>query len=445
MNEYNHHRIIERVALDRGLDASIKKIFIKASDFTDSIMADPDYFFYRNYYTIEAKNNTIQLNRVKNYRPYLGMGISGEKKSNMFFSLPNWDANIDKKEFFSAVNERCKSAHFDELDTGNQSDNVAFLHAMGAVGESMENSRSIFENHLKTCFAEYLFLENEKDALFMLGIAFHGIMDSFTPSHMGFQKYTEQDMGLHAQGDVIPIMGSFDDDGKPKLLEWNFFEKEKVRFTPGQYSEEKGILKPLKRGFIRSYKYYDGNAIVNPVEYRMLRIFLIIGDIEESNPNPNEDKWKYVNKDVLWKELEGKLLSEINQKLGNKDKYRFSPQSYAYSEAAIRVISDIYKYLSKKREECKNYSEYKNNKQEIVNDAMDIWKKVYDKEARMDKDGNIIHEDGNIAFLFDNQKKSYAMKTLREEHIGLSLYYKDPELEDWKAQQDIDRLNRLKG
>lgn len=417
MNEYNHHRIIERVALDRGLDASIKKIFIKASDFTDSIMADPDYFFYRNYYSIEAKNNTIQLNRVKSYRPYLGMGISGEKKSNMFFSLSNWDANIDKKEFFSAVNERCKSAHFDELDTGNQSDNVAFLHAMGAVGESMENSRSIFENHLKTCFAEYLFLENEKDALFMLGIAFHGIMDSFTPSHMGFQKYTEQDMGLHAQGDVIPIMGSFDDDGKPKLLEWNFFEKEKVRFTPGQYSEEKGILKPLKRGFIRSYKYYDGNAIVNPVEYKMLRIFIHISDIQVDYGNG----WGGVGDiDEFWKTFKGCTLKQIDNILGHGS-YRYGPKSYAYSEAAIKVISEIYEFLCNERKKCKSYTSYKDKKEGIVDKALEYWSEIYDGEP---------------------------MKDIREKHLGLSLYSKDPELEDWKtqkAQQDIDRLNRLKG
>ena len=84
----------------------------------------------------------------------------------------------------------------------------------------------------------------------------------------------------------------------------------------------------------------------------------------------------------------------------------------------------------------------------------------------MDKDGNIIDEDGNIVFLFDNQKKSYAMKTLREEHLSSleketpgSLYFEDDDIrrfkegkdyQDWLKQQeinqrDIDRLNRLKG
>ena len=121
--------------------------------------------------------------------------------------------------------------------------------------------------------------------------------------------------------------------------------------------------------------------------------------------------------------------------------------------------------MSKKRKEYIKYSEYKNNKQEIVNDALDLWKKVYDKEARMDKDGNIIDEDGNVVFLFDNQKKSYAIKTLREKHLSSmekepigSLYsenddirrFKGKDYQDWLKQQDInqrdiDRLNRLKG
>lgn len=440
MNEYNHHRIIERVALDRGLDASIKKIFIKASDLTDSIMADPNYFFYRNYYTIEAKNNTIQLNRVTGDTPYLGMVFSGEKKSSGFFSLTNWNEDIDKKEFFSAVNERRKSAHFDGLDTGNQSDNVAFLHAMGAEGESMEDSRSIFENHLKKCFAEYLFLENEKDALFMLGIAFHGIMDSFTPSHMDFQKYTEQDMGLHAQGDVIPIMGKFEDG---ELLEGNFSEKEKVSFNPGQYSEEKGIMKPLKRGFIRSYKYYNGDDYLNPIEEEMFRIFLYISDIQTKD---NVGGWKSLNVEAFLKtfsnnkkEINSILEKTIKVKKKGKETeepvYIYGPESYAYSEAAIRVISDIYKYLSKKREECKSFSEYKDNKQEVVDDALNTWKRVYDGKE-------------NVIYMVDHRKEVHSMKTIRDRHIGLSLYYKDPELEKWKeqqAQQDIDRLNRLKG
>lgn len=447
MNEHNHHRIIERVALDRGLDASIKKIFIKASDFTDSIWAKSDYFFYRNYYTIKTESHTIRLNRVDSNGYTISnnstknINNSGEKLLNGTYSLgDNWSHWTDEKEFFSAVNERCKSAHFDELDTGNQSDNVAFLHAMGAEGESMEDSRSIFENHLKKCFAEYLFLENEKDALFMLGIAFHGIMDSFTPSHMDFQKYTEQDMGLHAQGDVLPIMGKFNKD--EELIEGNFSEKETLCFDPGQYTKEgKGT-----KAFIKSYKYYDGDDYLNPIEKKMFRIFLYISDIQTKD---NVGGWKSLNVEAFLKTFSNnkKEINSILEKTLNKKEnetnnilekeplYRYSPKSYAYSEASIRVISDIYKYLSKKRVECKSFSEYKDNKQEIVDDALNYWKRVYDGEE-------------NVIYMVDHRKEEHSMKTIRAQHIGLSLYYKDSELEKWKeqqAQQGIDRLNSLKG
>ena len=255
MNEYNHHRIIERVASriqqdsqdsSRHLDETKKQILKEASNFTDDCLnAKSKYFFYRNYYTIKAQSNTIRLNRVDSNgygfsttnNSKQNINNSGEKLRDGSYSLGgDWSHWTDEKEFFSAVNERRKSAHSDVFDTGNQSDNVAFLHAMGAEGETAEDtgektedkdktSRSIFESHLKKCFSEYLFLEDEEKALFVLGIAFHGIMDSFTPSHMGFQKYSEQDMGLHAQGDVIPIMG-FDKDGK--LIEGNSSELDKT-------------------------------------------------------------------------------------------------------------------------------------------------------------------------------------------------------------------------
>ena len=278
----------------------------------------------------------------------------------------------------------------------------------------------------------------------MLGIAFHGIMDSFTPSHMDFQKYSEQDMGLHAQGDVIPILG-FDKDGK--LLYGNSFEQELVYFEPGQIKKEMAFVQPV----FSHIKHYDNNEFLNPVDYRMIHIFLIISDIEESNPNPkpNEDNWKYVNKDELWEELKGKPLSEINQKLKNKDKYRFGPQSYVYSEAAIKVISEIYQFMSKERAKCKSYAYYKEEKGKengIVDKALDYWKRVYDG-----KENIIVRVDYS-------KKEGYSMKTIREKHIELSLYSKDNELDEkyenykeskeykeWVAQQYVDRLNRLKG
>lgn len=465
MNEYNHHRIIERVALDRGLDTSIKKTFIKASDFTDSIMADPDYFFYRNYYTIETKNNIIQLNRVKSYRPYLGMGISGEKQSSFSFSLTEWNENIDKKEFFSTVNERCKSAHSDLFDMGNQSDNVAFLHAMGAEGETAgdtyrdgsgkelsnmgaegemegdtgektkdkgKTSRSLFEDHLKTCFAEYLFMEKEEEALFMLGIAFHGIMDSFTPSHMGFQKYTEQDMGLHAQGDVVPIMGSFDDDGK--LIAGNFSEKEKVHFDPGQYTKE-GFM---NQQFIRKYKYFDGDDFLNPIEEEMFRVFLYIGDLQAKD---NTGIWKSLNVVAFLKTF-GNNKKEINSVLKKthtiKEKgtnnileepvYRYGPKSYAYSEAAITVIREVYDLLSKSRKTIKSYDDYKQTKN-TVEKAVNIWQEVYDGKRKI-----VFCINNNVS-----EKQECNMLKLRSEHLKYDLYSKKKELESYKTEVELEK------
>lgn len=436
MNEYNHHRIIERIALGLGLDSSIKKIFIKASDFTDSISAKSDYYFYRNYYSIKTESNTLRLNRVSSNgyvfsnKSKQNINNSGEKLLDGTYSIgDDWSHWTDEKEFFSAVNGRNKSSHFDELDTGNQSDNVAYLHAMGAVGETAGdtgNSRSIFEDHLKICFTEYLFLEKEEEALFMLGIAFHGIMDSFTPSHMDFQKYTEQDMGLHAQGDVIPIMGKFDKDGK--LLKGNFSELEPILFDPGQYTKE-GTGTQF---FIRSYKYFDGNDIVNPVEYKMLRIFFYVSDIQVEYDNA----WDGVGDvEEFCKTFSMCQLRQINNILrcGN---YRYGPKSYAYSEAAIKVISDIYTFLrDEKEKKCKNYLNYKENKDEIVDKALKYWKRVYDGEV-------------NVVYIVNQCKEVHSMNTIRDNHTVLSLYTKDPELEKWKelqARQSVDRLNRLKG
>ncbi len=471
MNEYNHHRIIERFVLDRHLDASVKKTFLDASDFTDSIWAKSDYFFYRNYYSIKTENDTIRINRVDN-NGYISnnsistMRTSGEKEpNNTFFivkkapySLNGWNETIDEKEFFSSVNNRKKSSHFDELDTGNQSDNVAFLHAMGAEGETAgdtgepskgegKTSRSIFEDHLKKCFAEYLFLEDEKEALFMLGIAFHGIMDSFTPSHMGFQKYTEQDMGLHAQGDVIPVMGNFNDEGELSLFDdkgklvVNFIEKEDdVVFDPGQYTKEKS---PFTKEFIKKYKYYDGNDNLNLIEKKMFRVFLYISDLQTKD---DTGSWKSLNVENYLRtfsnnkkeinEILGKE-KEINVILGKKEKkYRYGPKSYAYSEAALKVMREIYNLLSRNRKAINSYGDYKQRKN-IVEKAVDIWKKVYDGDVTIDYIVN------NSEFV-----REISMKEIRKEHDRLSLYFEDSQMREYKdglAQQNIERLNRLKG
>ena len=182
MNEYNHHRIIERVAVDCGLDASIIKVFSEASDFTDFFLsptksAKNKYYYYLYNYEITIKGtNTLRLNRITKNDYDLGIRMlkwnnsircmekSGKKLSDGSYSLEGWDPNSDEKEFFSSINDRKRSPNdidFDEikelltgrldgsrdniLDTANQSDNVAFLHAMGAMDENKGDSRNIFD------------------------------------------------------------------------------------------------------------------------------------------------------------------------------------------------------------------------------------------------------------------------------------------------------------
>lgn len=394
MNEYNHHRIIERFAHSIGLDPSKKETLIKASDFSDFAIsktntAKSQYYYYRNYYNICVKGNTITLDRVKKN----GFGVfnnsiqsmknAGEKSSG---GPLNWDPDNDEKEFFSAVNGRKKSSHIDLLDVANQSDNVSFLHAMGALGEDEKKSMAEFEEHLKKCFSEYLFLKNEEDALFMLGIAMHGIMDSFTPSHTGFQKYSEQSMALHAQGDVIPIKGEFDEDGKLKGLPNT---EETVSFNPGQFNKE-GAAKALDKYI----KGFNGDDRINNFEYEMLRIFLIIADITitskdkdnkvttDEEGNPDEAKISsFMNQN-----LKGKTLDEINQFLKN---YKYGERAYIYSETAINVITKIYESLSYGRNHrIKNYEDFKgkNRKNEEVDIAIKIWSNNYEK----------LHNDNNF-------------------------------------------------
>lgn len=469
MNEYNHHRIIERVAID----PSVKKIFLEASDFTDFFIgfagskkiwkwdetAKQKYFFYLFYYDITIKGkNTIKLKRITKNDYDLGIRMlktnnsircmekSGEKLSDGSFLLEEWDPSHDEKEFFSSVNGRTRSpkeAMEDMGDTANQSDNVAFLHAMGAIDENKNDSRGEFENHLKKCFSEYLFLEKEKHALFMLGIAFHGIMDSFTPSHMDFQKYAAQDMGLHAQGDVIPVFGRFDKDGI--LLDGNCYEQESVRFDPGQFTKEI----PRNQAICIYKKRFSGNesSYVNPVEFRMLKIFFYISDIQEGKG----DVWNSVGNidDFSEQKFRGCTIKQINDIIGNGN-YKYGPKSYTYSEAAIKVISDIYQYLCNEREKCKTYAYYKNEKERIVDEALNYWIKIY---------------DGVEGIKIKNCKKEFFMNVIRDEHLGLffknpkiRLYDKDPDLDEeynkykeskeykeWVAQQEIDRLDRLKG
>ena len=181
-------------------------------DTVNGTFTEDKFYFCHFYYNIEHGNNTIKLNR------------SGRNDYTFNKSMDNCDSLCmvkeytgklySAKDFYTFINDffqgddRTQYLKGKGNNKSNRSNCVAFLHAMGAeLGETISEkpslSRTIFEEHLKKCFAEYLFLKDENEALFMLGIAMHGIMDSFTPSHMGFQHYAAQDMTLHAQGDVI--------------------------------------------------------------------------------------------------------------------------------------------------------------------------------------------------------------------------------------------------
>lgn len=383
MNEYNHHRIIERFAATIALDPSKKKIILEASDFSDFAIsktntAKSQYYYYRNYYNIGIKGNTITLERVKkngflSNNSIQSMKNAGEKSSS---GPLNWNPDNDEKEFFSAVNGRKKSSHFDLLDVANQSDNVSFLHAMGAANENEEDSRKEFERHLYKCFSEYLFLKNEKDALFMLGIAMHGIMDSFTPSHTGFQKYSKQSMALHAQGDVIPIKGVFNEDGR---LVGSPNAEEIISFIPGQYDKE-GAAQALDKYI----KGFDGDNRINDFEYEMLRLFLIIADItsKDTGNRVTTDKRGFPDKDktlsFMNENLKGKTREEIKLFLQN---YKYGDSAYVYSETAVNVLIKIYESLSFGRNHrIKSYEDYKgkNRKNEEVDIAIGIWRNNYD-------------------------------------------------------------------
>lgn len=365
MNEYNHHRIIDAFALRLHLDPQIVKVLKDASTFADDIKAEFSYFFYHFYYDIKVKNsNTLimpYVNKQYNYNQSVDSMTHCGEKELIPYGLIGWDPSFDEKEFFSSINERKKSNHRDFLDIGNQSDNVAFLHAMAAEGETREKAQGKFEEHLKNCFAEYLFLTNEDDALFMLGIALHGIMDSFTPSHTNFQKYTEQDMALHAQGDVIRILDA----------------KDKFEFDPGQFKEEKWYVQLGYKEIIE--KGYDSDNYINPIEYEMLRIFLMTSNITYNSSGKELNKTEI---DQLWESLRGKSKSQINKII--KEKYHSGLNACIFSEAAIYVLKEVYKYLSKEREICKKEGyDYYMKKDTIIINALNIWKDIYEGEKHL--------------------------------------------------------------
>lgn len=411
MNTTNHNRVITEITGDK----KIKGILEEASAYTDDPTEADKYFFYHFYYDIRVDGNTVQLLRVdydKTTAYRNSMEKCGDKyddKSHIYYDdfskksklisygseKREWSSSTDKKEFFSVfINNKKKSEKIGKdvlttnlskwgnnsvFDVGNQSDNVAFLHAMGAAGDdNKEDSRTEFEKHLKKCFAEYLFLNNPEKATFMLGIALHGIMDSFTPSHMDFQKFSEQDWGLHAQGDVIP------------------FENDDAVYDPGQISSPKASGK--ERLFAEIKKGYDGDDIINSREFEMFKIFLKIGDIDKEDETIKsilEDRADITvtltsqGTRTIYNDIPTSFTYHSLHKLNDllkKNNVKFGSQAFKYSETAIEVCKKVFESLSTAKQEINDHISYKNKKiipkdetgKTVIDEALEIWKEKYD-------------------------------------------------------------------
>lgn len=401
MNETNHKRVIYGLNINADLET-----LNAASKFTDSIKASDDYFYYHFYYDINIHGNTIQLMRVDEKEKDAfekSMEMCGDKydletkeyysdlsQKGRLISSPNreWSTATNKKEFFSTfINGRNKSEKlivqdvigkkFSELgnnslmDVGNQSDNVAFLHAMAAVDEDTKTALSVFKEHLKKCFTEYLFILDPQKAQFILGVALHGIMDSFTPSHMGFQNYAKQDWGLHAQGDVIPFHG------------------DTVYFDPGQAAKESW----LNQLFFDLKKDYNSDIHLNNQEFEMFKIYATIAGLDEDEEVKMVLDGETSLIDYLSLNMNPNVLGKIEMvtyeprsraKLNKILKYKlFRKTAFVYSDTAICVCKKVYEDLCIAKSRIEDYKGYKNEKtvkkDNAIDAAINTWEEEYVK------------------------------------------------------------------
>lgn len=398
MNTYNHHRIIEN-AVDRinkkyhGMisDDDIK-ILKDASDFTDdfageaklwkltpTVLTQKEFFFYHFYYDIKCDDGMIILKRSN--RASYSYKTSLEKcdyDEDEFLikqikydesHIPYTDFKLNYKKFYITINDfnadsnggRIQYYTNDIFDSSNQSDCVAFLHAMGSKDEDVQTSKNVYLEHLTKCLIEFLFIKDKKEAMFMLGIALHSLMDSFTPSHTGFQKYTKQDMAKHAQGDVIP------------------FENDKVCFDPGQFGKDavascgKTALAAIKKG-------YNNDDRLNSTEYNMLKIFI---DSYLDKDNDTDIKAIYDgSKDLSL--FYSKDYTELNSR--NRLNYilkdrEYKENAYDYSNNAIEVVVNMFLEMLKSKQRCfNNYENYKEEKKNLLD--------VLTADLNVSSDGN---------------------------------------------------------
>lgn len=413
MNTHNHHKVIDKVSEKLKNNLFDVDILQKASDFTDDFCDDSEwesikkglsalqinqerFYYFHFYYDLKVdKGNvgkgTISLFRRNENNTYnqIEESMSQCDYDKIRFEKPLYKDPEDRspletpknyKKFFTYINGRENFLSSSIFDSSNQSDCVAFLHAMGAKNDSQPEIE--FENHLRKCFTEFLFLEDENDALFILGIALHGIMDSFTPSHMGFQKYTEQDMAKHAQGDVIV----FDDDNE-------------VTFDPGQYTAD-GKASNGKTKMASFFKGYDSGDHISDKEFNMFKIFVEIGDLIKNETingilNGNIDltrigKYNYKT-DRL--DIEPRSLKVLNDEVIKPKQIRYGKNAYVYSKAAIKACTEVFQKLSNAKQEIgKNYEKYKTMKNDtdnsIINSAINSWKQIYYEDKELVKARN---------------------------------------------------------
>lgn len=401
MNEENHHRVIELFAKESFIsDSKMINTLKEASNFTDSINAHFCYYLYSFYYDIAVTSDTIQLTRVnKNKTQYIN-SMANSDTGELTIGSDGSDGNYygrggNKKEFYSIINDLSLSPKKNPLDIGNQSDNVAFLHAMASEDENEEDAKTKFEKHLTRCFSEYLFLENEEDALFMLGIGFHGIMDSFTPSHTGFQKYNKQSMALHAQGDVIPFR-------KERKKRKGDYQPEIPYFDPGQYSKE-GIFAKRLNHFLKGF---DCDEDINNYVYEMLKIFLIISDIKSPKTGMRyccDENGKFCESNInsFLDIFRGEKLSKVNSIL--KAFQYGEGTAFVYSGRAIETLRLVYAILNNAKKTIDNYDGYKSIIDKKVKVAIDLWEKEYNIMH-----GQLEEKHAMLSELF-NQKNKYPM------------------------------------
>jgi hypothetical protein len=349
------------IAIGAGVGAADSMVnSIKNDELYIELTDESQFYYYHFFYEIEVEKKTIGKGKITLKRHKKDDPAIKPEKDDLGKNAENYSDNL--KLYYTAVNNREDFFLTGIAEGSNQSNCVAFLHAMGAQTKhkrfNENNPRRTFENHLKKCFAEYLYLKDETEALFMLGIALHGIMDSFTPSHTGFQVYGDQDMGLHAQGDVIPIR----DSKEPKTME----------FIPGQYNNE---TKTIMKDLARLKKGYDDDDFLNNREYEMLRSFLIISKVAYKKNNTELDI-NEINELCSHFKSHHVSLSKINKVLS--EGFTYGESAFDYSIMTVQVLNKIYNILYTKRKEIEDFNSYKAAKSCCV-EAVNVWRDEYKK------------------------------------------------------------------